>query len=348
MATSQSYTEFLKDYPDAFILAVTATPYGKKSMSHVADVIVKPITMLELIEQGFLVPPRYFAPTTPDLRDVKTSASTGDYIQDQLNKVMDTSTLTGDIVDHWVRIGERRKTICFAVSVEHSKHIAEKFNQAGIVAEHCDAETPDLERKAILKRLETGATNVVSNVGILCTGVDLPYVSCLIMARPTKSYNLFIQQAGRGTRPCEGKADFIILDHAGNVCRHGFITSEREAFIEPACEPAPRGGQRPRVCGSCYAVFAGSECPQCGAKITAHQGGEREIDSVDGALNEVVALTEEQQIKIFIQQQKDIAKRRGYKRGWVYYKLIDRYGQEVADQYMPKRVIPEWVRRRMG
>ena len=40
-------------------------------------------------------------------------------------------------------------------------------------------------------------------------------------ARPTKQMGLYRQMIGRGLRPSEGKADCIILDHAGAWDRHG-------------------------------------------------------------------------------------------------------------------------------
>ena len=67
LAISDGYREVIADYPDAFIVAVTATPYVDKSLTHVAQTVVHPISMNELIEQGFLVPFRYFAPSTPEL-----------------------------------------------------------------------------------------------------------------------------------------------------------------------------------------------------------------------------------------------------------------------------------------
>ena len=341
---SDSYKEFLKDYPDAYILAVTATPFTSKSLSHIASVIVKPITMSELIDKNFLVKARYFAPSIPDLSKVETSKSTGDYVQDQLGIAVDNSTLIGDIVDHWKRIAENRPTICFAVNIEHSNHIVNSFKSVGISAEHCEASTSDSERKEILKRLESGETRVVSNVGILCTGVDLPFVSCLIMARPTKSYNLYIQQAGRGTRIFNGKSDFILLDHAANISRHGFIHVEREAFLEPDRESKKGSEITLTTCGACFAVFEGTDCPNCG--LINERKVEREITHEEGSLIEITELSEDAKIKMFIKEKKEIAKQKGYRRGWTFHQLVAEYGEEIAQQYMPKRIIPNWVKQK--
>ena len=225
-AVSKGYREFVSHYPNAYHLAVTATPYTDQPLTHIAEHIVKPITMQDLINKGYLVPPIYYAPKTVDVSSVKISQSTKDYVVNDLEKIINENNIVGDLVETWRSFSEHRQTLVFAVSVKHSKHIAQMFNEAGIAAEHCDAETPEREREEVIKRFESGETKVITNVNLWSTGVDIPCVGCVVMARPTKSYTLFIQQLGRGTRPFPGKENFIVLDNAGNILRHGFITEE--------------------------------------------------------------------------------------------------------------------------
>lgn len=342
MATSKSYKEFLSKYPNAKILGVTATPYTDKSLEHIASAVVHPISVQTLIDQGFLVKPRYYAPTMPDIEGVKVSASTHDYQQNDLADRMDTNILVGDIVTNWKKFGQNRSSICFAVTIEHSKHIVNCFNQAGIPAEHMDAETPDEDRVQIIERSKNGDTKIISNVGILCTGVDLPHIGCVIMARPTKSYILYIQQAGRGTRPFTDKSDFILLDHAGNILKHGFITDEREANIDPDL-PKVEKLKNPKVCAECFACYMEPKCPFCGSAETTHGTRDREIIFTEGELKELTNLDLKAKVRLFIEEHKKIAKAKGYKRGWVYYKLKDQFGEEIANEFMPKRMVPAWV-----
>ena len=172
-------SDLINEY-GCFVLAVTATPYCPKGLSHLADVIVHPITMLELIQQGSLVDFRYFAPSSPDMKGVKIQD--GEFNNAQTEERMVTGQLTGKIIDHWVKLSNNRPTICFAVNIHHSKFLVQKFLDAGISAEHCDADTSDSEREEIIKRIESGKTKIVSNVGILCTGIDIPCVSSIILA----------------------------------------------------------------------------------------------------------------------------------------------------------------------
>ena len=137
---------------------------------------------------------KYFAPSSPDLKGVRTQ--NGDYVTDQLEERM--STLTGDLVPHWVELAENRPTIAFAVNIKHSLNIVSQFNKAGIAAEHIEGDHSFDERMAAIERLKNGTIKILSNVGVLCTGVDMPFVSALLDARPTQSYNLYVQRAGRG------------------------------------------------------------------------------------------------------------------------------------------------------
>lgn len=347
MATSKSYHDFLAAYADAYILAVTATPYTAKPLRHLADVVVAPITVADLTTQGFLVPPRYVVPVDHDLSGVKV-ASTGDYDTSALADFMGKSRLVGDLVDNWVRFGERRPTLCFAPTIELSRGVVDRCAAAGIPALHVEADTPEAERRDALARLERGDVKVVSNVGILCTGVDLPFVSCLLMYRPTKSLSLWIQQAGRGTRPAPGKSDFIVIDHANNVRQHGFIDLVHEVFLD-GMPKAKRGAPNPvpiKVCPSCYAANRAGDslCIRCGFAFVADKS--RAPEQVDGDLAEIGVDNVELRAHAEFQELKRIQKARGYKRGWLYFQLAAKYGEDVADRLVPRRNVPDWVRAR--
>jgi DNA repair protein RadD len=332
--TSEPCKKFMENYNSrgTHVLSVTATPYCRESLLHLGEVVVHPISMQGLIDQGYLLPARYFAPSAPDLSGVRLSK--GDYQVDQLEERM--RTLTGDIPAHWRKIAEDRPTVCFAVNIAHSNSIVAQFKAAGISAEHIEGDTPLKEREAAIERLRTGETKVISNVGVLCTGVDIPFLSCIVMARPTKSYNLFIQQAGRGTRPCSetGKQDFIILDHAGNTLRHGFITDEPEVFLE-GVKPKEKV-VRAQVCRECYAIFTGSECHVCGWKPAEdRKTRDSEIIIETGVLTELKSFSKGAEMSIFVRRHREICKRRGYKKTWVYHRVKEVYGEAAALALFP-------------
>jgi len=197
------------------------------------DIVLAPTTK-KLTEMGYLVPLKPYAPTQPDLEKVRILA--GDYNKGQLAKAMDKATLVGDIVENYSRICPTLKAIVFCVNVKHSKHVRDAFLGVGIVAVHIDAKTPKEERDYILKQLALGEIQVITNCQILTEGFDCPSVSCIILARPTKSTGLYLQMAGRGQRPCPeiGKAFTVLIDHAGAIDEHGRIDDERDWSLDPS------------------------------------------------------------------------------------------------------------------
>jgi superfamily II DNA or RNA helicase len=194
-------------------------------------VLIESPQIAELIEQNYLVRTRVYAPIEPDLRGVRTHA--GDYIETQLADRVDRAELVGDIVTHWHKYGERRKTICFAVDVAHSVHIRDEFLKSGVKTEHIDGGTPKPERDGVLARLASGETELVTNCMVLTEGWDMPEVGCCILARPTKKMGLYRQMVGRVLRPAPGKVNAIVLDHSGATYRHGFVEDPVEWVLDP-------------------------------------------------------------------------------------------------------------------
>ncbi len=200
-SVSGQFKSLLKEYPDAFVIGLTATPIRNdgKGLGNIYEELVEAGSIQSLTSQGYLVPNRIVAPSIPDLQKIRIVM--GDYEKKALNKKMNTTKLVGDIVSHWIRFGENRPTIVFATSIAHSKHIANIFNQNGVKAGHIDSKMNELDREKQLANLDSGKIKVLSNCQILSEGWDQPKVSCVILARPTKSYGLYIQQIGRTLRP---------------------------------------------------------------------------------------------------------------------------------------------------
>ena len=152
-APAKGYQAIIDQYPDAILLGLTATPCRSdgRGLGSIFEVIIECPQVAELIDQGYLVRTKVFAPVDPDLKGVKTVQ--GDYHEGQLGDRMDRVELVADIVTSWFKHTERRRTVAFAVNVQHSIHIRDEFVRAGVRAEHIDGTTPKVERDAILARL---------------------------------------------------------------------------------------------------------------------------------------------------------------------------------------------------
>lgn len=287
-AIAGTYTRILARYPESYIVGLTATPcrLNGTGLASCFDLLVVGPTSAELLAEGHLIQPAIYAPPAIDTRGLATR--NGDYAAEELAER--ARAVTGDVVAHWQKLARGGRTVLFACTTEHSRQLVEAFQAGGLQAEHLDAKTPGPERAAILARLAAGATRVVSNVGILTEGWDLPQLEVVQMARPTKSLSLYLQMVGRVMRPDPGKAGALVLDHAGNVIEHGGPEEPRAWTLDGA----PKVGKRASTistCEQCFAVFrpteSGGACPLCGWAPAAgggEEGGGREVRSADGEL----------------------------------------------------------------
>jgi DNA repair protein RadD len=359
-----TYRQIIDAYPDATLLGLTATPCrgDGRGLGGIFEMLIECPQVAALIEQGFLVKTRVYAPVNPDLRGVRVQA--GDYVESQLADRMDNPKLIGDIVTHWLRYGERRKTVAFAVNVGHSIHLRDEFMRSGVRAEHIDGSTPKPERDAILARLASGEIELVTNCQVLGEGWDLPEVGCCILARPTRKMGLYRQMIGRVLRPAEGKTDAIILDHSGAVYRHGFAEDHVDWTLSPdryAESPAhtarlARGEPSSRLleCSQCGAIrVAGEKCTHCGF---LPQRPPRDVYVVDGDLG----LVKDGRAKPHEYSDQDrarwhaeltaVAIERGYKPGWVGHQYREKFGAWPRGAATPAPPSPEvlsWVRSRL-
>lgn len=269
------------------VIGLTATPWrldghGLRDAGFTEMVVAATPSQLE--QMGFLVRPRTFVPAEPDLTGVRPSGH--DYNVSDASKAMRRATVTGNVVEHYRKHANGLRALLFAVDVEHSTLMRERFESAGIPAGHVDASTGVEQRAGAFEALRTGRILVLCNCQIATEGIDLPWLEAIIVCRPTKSLSLHIQMIGRVVRPDAGKRGCVVLDHAGNYGRHGLITDPIEWSLE-SDEPEPK--RTTRRCWQCETVYDLSlpACPSCGASPLAGDSDPRKKSERDGHLVEV-------------------------------------------------------------
>jgi len=261
---------------EGYVVGLSATPFSKGLGRHF-DGLVQPVSTRFLIDQGYLADFEAYGPKTIDVSGIKTIA--GDFDPQELGERADKPKLVADIVETWLKLGKGRQTICFATNRAHSRHLVREFQKHGISADHIDCYTgklaDDESRADIIGRFKSGDTTVLCNVDILTKGFDYPEVSCIIQARPTKSLMVHIQQVGRGLRVADGKSECLILDHAGNHERLGFVDAQLPTVLDDGKKKAGKSDKKkedakdeplPKRCPSCdFLKPAGvRKCPACG------------------------------------------------------------------------------------
>jgi DNA repair protein RadD len=359
-----SYRQIIARFPDAILLGLTATPCrgDGRGLGGIFQRLIEGPQVADLIKGGWLVKTRTFAPINPDLTGVRTRA--GDYVEEQLAERMDRPKLIGDIVTHWHKFGERRRTVVFACNVSHSVHIRDEFIRSGVRAEHIDGSTPKAERDASLARLASGEIDVVSNCMVLTEGWDMPDVGCCILARPTKRMGLFRQMVGRTLRPAPGKSDAVVLDHSGAVFRHGFVEDPVAWVLEPDARAVSPTHQRrlehqaSRLveCSQCGSVrVSGEPCWHCGFLPSppprSVSVGDGELGLVDGSRRAKGAPADLAERTRWLAMFASIARERDYKPGWTAHKYRERFGHfppfgAAPDPITPTPECRAWVRSR--
>jgi hypothetical protein len=271
---SEYLFKLMKEMPDKAFLGFSATPSTKGLGKHYTK-LISIATTKELIDAGWLSDFICYAPAQSKIETAISGVAikAGEYVQDQLGDAVNTPEIVGDILTHWKKYADGLQTLVFCVNRKHARHVSEVFYEASIAVSYIDGETPDDERRTILKKFENKETQVIVNVGVLTTGFDA-YVECLVDAKPTRSKILFCQTWGRALRPKDGKKA-IFLDHAGNALRLGLPThitfdnldtgerNQSKRRVESKnTEPLPV------LCPECSAVIprVHEACPQCGYK----------------------------------------------------------------------------------
>lgn len=326
------------------IIGLTATPCvtGGGGLGAVYDDLVQPISMIDLIQQGYLVQPRYFA-APADLRDVAITA--GEYKQDDLGKAF--RPIAGDVIRNWMRIACGTSTVVFTPTRANAAYLVGEFNGAGITSEYLDAHTSDSDRAAIYRRIKTGQTTVVCNVGIVSMGVDIPEIQTVVMATATKSIAKWMQACGRALRPADGKDCAYIIDHGGMSVDMGPVENIDDWSLAPGkiqdrlLERKKKNAEpKEIICDECAYVFSGRrDCPQCGH--TMKQRSEK-IDFYEAELREVKAnnknMTAEEKAN-FYGGLKYYARQKGYADGWAAHSYRKKFGV-WPNKYSRARPVP--------
>ncbi len=331
-ATAGTYKKIFEAFPSSQLLGVTATPIRTdgRGFEDVFDEIVVGPSISELIEQNHLVKPVVYAPPIGiDLTGVKKKM--GDYDKSELNNRIDKPSITGSAVEHYSRLCRGEPAIAFCVSVAHAKHVADQFRCSGFRAASVDGSMRDSDRQAAIDGLANGNYQVLTSADLIGEGLDIPKVAAAILLRPTHSLALYLQQVGRALRPYPGKTEAIILDHVGNVVRHGFPDDDRDWSLEGTKGNSKKKSHdkivRVSQCEQCYFVYeTGPEkCPSCGH---ANPVKERKIEEKTGELKKL----EREQIEAARRQHRreqgqartleelqELAKKTGKSPGWAWH-----------------------------
>ena len=279
-----TWIDTIKQWPGK-VLGLTATPWRlskKQGLNEAFEALVPGPQAQELVQKWYLAPMDVYAPIEDMMIHGAGTSAGGDYNAKQTLQGMEGENRTV-LVEmgiewlerHWERIGRECRTIIYCIGVQHAHAVARFAEECGHKSAVLLGETPKEERDGMLARFAAGEFNILANAEVATEGFDIPSVEIVLILRPTKSLALYLQMAGRATRPQKEKRA-IILDAAGNCRRLGLPYDPRQWSLSPRGEHA-QGMMPTRACPECkcensiaarhcYACgYAfGEACPKCG------------------------------------------------------------------------------------
>lgn len=283
-------------FPSAYGLGVTATPKRADGMGlgrhhdGVFDAMVLGPSMRELIDMGALSDYEIAIPESDFQIDDADLAPSGDWSNKKMREASKRSHIVGDVVIEYQKRANGKRAICFATDVETAGEMAQRFTEAGITAAAVSAKTPNDVRNDYIRRFRDGRITVLVNVDLFGEGFDVPAVEVVIMARPTASLAVYLQQFGRALRVLAGKPYGLVIDHVSNWKRHGFPDKQHVWSLDRRDKRAKRDPD-PEIedltgCRTCSRPYLRvlPACPYCGAVMPLPEGGVRSLDQVDGDL----------------------------------------------------------------
>lgn len=213
-------------FPNAIGLGVTATPQrlDRKGLGRhadgVFDVMVEGPSTAWAIENGYLCKYKVVIPSSDYENYLKKASDTSDFTREAMATASDASTITGDVVENYIKWASDKQAIVFTTDMRTGAKMEDKFKERGIAAKLLTSLSSDSDRLNSMIDFRERKIKVLINIDLFDEGLDVPGIECVIQARPTMSLSKYLQMCGRGLRPAKGKEYLILIDHVGNWKRH--------------------------------------------------------------------------------------------------------------------------------
>ena len=203
-------------YEADFTVGLTATDQrpDKKKLETVFGTYSTSLSLKEAMEKGIVARANvYRIETNIDLSKVRFNGK--DYINADLEKrirVTSRNELIVNVLQEYLGDGEaaRRQGVIFCVNVAHANEMAKLLNRANITAASYTRQTKN--PAAVMADFKQKKIRFLCACNMISEGWDYPELGILVMARPTLSKVLYLQQIGRGLRKTDTKKNIIVID----------------------------------------------------------------------------------------------------------------------------------------
>lgn len=203
-------------YNADFTIGLTATDQrpDKKKLETVFGSYSTSLSLKEAMEKGIVAKANvYRIETNIDLSKVRFNGK--DYVNADLEKrirVTSRNELIVDVLKEYFTSGEAslRQGVIFCVNVSHANEMARLLNKAGIVTASYTGQTKN--PASVMDDFKNKKIRFLCTCNMISEGWDYPELGILVMARPTLSKVLYLQQIGRGLRKTDTKKNVIVID----------------------------------------------------------------------------------------------------------------------------------------
>jgi len=226
-ALGEKTSACIREWTGPVYIGMTAT--GALIARHVADLFPTQTSRFDLAQaarRGVIAPLRCLRiPPGPGVRTIaKVPLRKGevdqDFDQEELAALLDQEPFNVAIADLYRSRFRKIPGVVYTAGVQHAKHVAKAFRDAGINAQAVSGETPKRELAEILAGFERGTVDVLCNAMLLAEGWNSPRATICMHLAPTASRRVYQQRVGRVTRRAPGKEAGIVLDFVHPATTH--------------------------------------------------------------------------------------------------------------------------------
>lgn len=203
-------------YNTDFMIGLTATDQrpDKKKLETVFGTYSSSLSLKEAMERKVVAKANVFRiETNIDLSHVRFNGK--DYVNADLEKrirVTSRNELIVSVLEKYFSLGEvgLRQGVIFCVNVAHANEMAKLLNKANITAVSYTRQTKSPE--VVMAEFKQKKIRFLCACNMISEGWDYPELGILVMARPTLSKVLYLQQIGRGLRKTDVKKNVFVID----------------------------------------------------------------------------------------------------------------------------------------
>ena len=203
-------------YAPEFLIGLTATDQrpDKKRLEEIFGNYTTELSLKDAMEKGVVARANvYRIETNIDLSHVRFNGK--DYVNADLEKsvrVTSRNELIVNVLKDYFTEGDagKRQGIIFCINKAHTKEMARLLNAAGISAQDYSGDTKHPEK--VMQEFKEHKIRFLCACDMISEGWDYSELGILVMARPTLSKVLYLQQIGRGLRRTSIKKNVFVID----------------------------------------------------------------------------------------------------------------------------------------